>query len=54
MKDKIIAIKSTTEFRDEVKQVSGSDNKTVTGYITDLILEDFKRRGLRNGKSTSK
>ena len=51
MKDKIIPIKSTKEFREEVKKVAGQDNKTMTGYITDLILEDFKKRGLRNGKN---
>ena len=45
----MIAVKTTAEFRKEVKEVSERDNKTMTGYITDLILDDFKKRGLRNG-----
>lgn len=54
MKDKIIPVKSTEEFRNEVRKVSSQDNKTMTGYITDLILEDFRKRGLRNGKYSGK
>lgn len=55
MKNKIIPVKSTEEFKNEVKKVADQDNKTMTGYITDLILEDFRKRGLRHGndKKTS-
>ena len=53
MKDKMIAVKCTDEFRKEVEKVSSQDNKTMTGYITDLILRDFQKRGLRNGKDDS-
>ncbi len=49
MKNKIIPVKSTDEFKNEVKKVASQDNKTMTGYITDLILEDFRKRGLRRG-----
>ena len=54
MKTKDIRILVTEEFKKDVLEVSEKDNKTMTGYITDLILEDFKRRGLRHGESTSK
>ena len=54
MKNKNIKFLVTGEFKKEVEKVAGQDNKTMTGYITDLILDDFRKRGLRHEKSTSK
>lgn len=48
MKRKLVQIKMTESFKSEVKKVCDSDSKTMTGYIVDLILNDFKKRGLRN------
>ena len=46
---KLVQIKMTESLKNEVKEVCESDSKTITGYIIDLILDDFKKRGLRNG-----
>lgn len=49
MKRELVQIKMTESLKSEVKKVCDSDSKTMTGYIVDLILADFKKRGLRNG-----
>ena len=49
MKREMMQIKITKSLKQEVKKVCESDSKTMTGYLIDLILEDFKKRGLRNG-----
>ena len=51
MKSENIKILVTEEFKKEVQKVCSQDSKTMTSYITDLILEDFKKRGLRDGKN---
>lgn len=43
MKSELIVIKATPEFKKRVKEASDNDNKTLSDYIRDLILDNFKQ-----------
>ena len=38
------------EFKKEVETAAKTDNKTLSGYITDCLLLDLKKRRKKNGK----
>jgi hypothetical protein len=44
MKRKLIQFKATEEFKKEVQKAASEDNKTLTGYITECLLLDLKKR----------
>lgn len=45
MKTKHIVVKVTEEFKKRVKKAAERDNKTLSSYVRDCLLEDFKRKG---------
>lgn len=49
-KTKTIMILATEDFKKRVQKAAIEDNKTLTGYITDCLLADLKKRDLRYGK----
>lgn len=44
MKTENIIIRSTKVFKKRVKKAAGMDNKDMSKYITDLIVEDIKKK----------
>ena len=44
MKNKDIRFLVTEEFKKEVEKAAKQDNKTLSGYITDCVLVDLKKR----------
>ncbi len=52
-KTKHLVIKVTQEFKDKVCKVASSDNKSMSAYVTECILVDLKKRGLKNAKSAN-
>ena len=44
MRTEFITIKSTPEFKKRVKEAAERDNKTLSSYVRDCILDDFKRK----------
>jgi len=45
MKTEYIVIKATKEFKTRVKEAAERDNKTMSSFVRDCVLEDFKKRG---------
>lgn len=45
MKTKHIVVKVTEVFKKRVKKAAERDNKTLSSYVRDCLLEDFKRKG---------
>jgi hypothetical protein len=43
-KTKTIMILVTEQFKNRVVEAAGADNKTLTGYITDCLLDDLNKR----------
>ena len=54
MKTERITILATEEFKKEIEKAAESDNKTLTGYITDCLLIDLKKRRGKNVKQPRK
>ena len=44
MKNKDIRFLVTEEFKKEVENAAKQDNKSLSGYITDCVLIDLKKR----------
>ncbi len=44
MKNKSITFLTTEEFKKEVEKAAKTDNKTLSGYVTDCLLLDLKKR----------
>lgn len=44
MKNKDIRFLVTEEFKNEASKAASQDNKSLSRYISDLILEDLKKR----------
>ena len=53
MKNKDIRFLVTESFKAEVATAAKEDNKTLSGYITDCVLVDLKRRRRKDGKFTN-
>lgn len=51
MKNKDIRFLVTEEFKKEVARAAREDNKNLSGYITDCILVDLKKRRSRGKKN---
>ena len=49
MKTKTIMIMVSESFKNRVKKAAIEDNKTLTGYVNDLILSDLKKRDKKHG-----
>ncbi len=49
MKTKTIMIMVSNDFKKRVQKAAIEDNKTLTGYVTDCILTDLKKREKKNG-----
>jgi predicted transcriptional regulator len=52
MRTELITIKATPEFKKRVKAAAEKDNKTLSSYIRDCILDDFKQKE-KHGKDES-
>ena len=48
-KNKTIMFMVTEEFKERVRLASNQDNKTLSSYISDLLLIDLNRRDKKNG-----
>ena len=48
MKTVHLVVKATEEFKNRVRKAAERDNKTMSSYVRDCLLEDFKRKG-KNG-----
>lgn len=46
MKTEFIVVKATLDFKDRVKKGAARDNRTLSGYVTDLLLKDLKEKGI--------
>ena len=44
MKNKDIRFLVTENFKKEIAKAATQDNKTLSGYITDCVLADLKKR----------
>lgn len=53
MKNKDIRFLVTESFKNEIANAAKEDNKSLSGYITDCVLADLKKRRKRDVKNTS-
>ena len=51
MKTERLTILTTDEFKKEVEKAAKSDNKTLSGYVTDCLLLDLKKRRKKNERT---
>ncbi len=48
-KEKTLMLWVSEEFKTRVQKAATDDNKTLTGYVTDCLLSDLKKRDKNRG-----